>query len=375
MAKHTVQTLLAEHLTTILGQRNFPLHQLKALTQFSKCRTAALGGNAQYCKNGHLNGIWYNSCRHRACPQCQSCASEQWLLNVQRILLDCPHHHIVFTIPAELNVLFRYNRSTMIDVLFKASHDTLQQFSSDKRYLDAKAGLIASLHTWGRNLSLHPHIHFLMTHGGVDQIGRWREPRRTILFPRKPVMQVFRGKYLACLKQAMSDVSWKMPPSLRRDELQRLIRRLYEKEWVVHFCKRYDYAGGVAKYLSRYVKSGPMRNSQLRSSKAGMVKFAYRSHQTKKTESVHLSVADFVQRLIQHIPPSGKRTIRYYGLYHANAQAKLVAARAARAMPPMKAVTKLNWQQFMDRLGQTPVCTTCGAPIGPAGEDDFGELA
>ena len=122
-----------------------------------------------------------------------------------------------------------------------------------------------------------------MTHGGVDQIGRWREPRRTILFPRKPVIQVFRGKYLTCLKQAMSDVSWKMPPTLPRDELQRLIRRLYEQEWVVHFCKRYDYAGGVAKYLSRYVKSGPMRNSQLRSSKAGMVKFAYRSHQTKKS--------------------------------------------------------------------------------------------
>jgi hypothetical protein len=133
-----------------------------------------------------------------------------------------------------------------------------------------------------------------------------------------------------------------MPPSLPPPELQGLSRRLYEKIWTVHSFKRYDYARSVPAYFSRYVKSGPIRNRQLRSNKADLVNFVYRSRQTKKTERVPLPVVDFVQRLIQHIPPSGKRTIRYYGFYHANAQAKHAAASAERTISPMKAVTKLN---------------------------------
>ena len=365
MQKHTIQTLLAEHLKPILRQRKFPLHQLKALENFSQCRTASLGGNAQYCKNGHLNGIWYNSCHHRACPQCQSLASEQWLVDTQRVLLDCPHHHIVFTLAAELNPLFQYNRAIMMDILFKASQETLVEFAADQRYLDAMLAMIASLHTWGRNLSLHPHVHFLVSHGGLDANGQWRSPKRDCLFPGKPVMKVYRAKFLSYLRKAIKQADWVMPQSMTAADLKLLLNRAYKKEWVVYFCDRYDYASGVAKYLSRYVKSGPMRNNQLHASKPNWVKFSYQSHQTGRREYLSLRVIDFVQRFIQHVPPAGKRLVRYYGLYHPNTRTKLDQARAKLAMAPVGKKQVITWQHFMDRIAQTPVCSICGEPVGP----------
>ena len=135
MSKHTIQNILQQQGADITQRFNLPLHYLKALEKLSLCRTAALGGHAQYCENNHLNGIWYNSCKHRACPQCRGLATEEWLINTKEILLDCPHHHIIFTLPSTLNELWRYNQSEMTNILFKAAQQTLKQFAKDPQYL------------------------------------------------------------------------------------------------------------------------------------------------------------------------------------------------------------------------------------------------
>jgi hypothetical protein len=178
----TIQRMLADYLPDVLQVQKFPLYQHKALRKLSRCRTEALGGHTQRCPEGHVNGIWYNSCKHRACPQCQGLASEEWLRNTQSILLDCPHHHVIFTMPSALNELWRYNRSIMIDILFKATQETLQKFAKDPKYLAAIPGMLLVLHTWGRNLSLHPHIHALISHGGLNASGKWVEPKKRICF-------------------------------------------------------------------------------------------------------------------------------------------------------------------------------------------------
>ena len=141
MEEPTIQKILAQHLPRILSKRGFSFDQIKALRKLSECRTAALGGHIQTCPAGHLNGVWYNSCKHRSCPQCRGLASEEWLRNTQSILLNCPHHHVVFTIPSEFNGLWRYNRSLMIDLLFRAVQDTLKRFADDPRYLGATPGI------------------------------------------------------------------------------------------------------------------------------------------------------------------------------------------------------------------------------------------
>ena len=310
-----------------------------------------------------MNGIWYNSCKHRACPQCRGLATEEWLINTKEILLDCPHHHIIFTLPSTLNELWRYNQSEMTNILFKAAQQTLKQFAKDPQYLNATLGILCALHTWGRSLSLHPHIHALVSHGGVNEKGEWVAPKKESLFPQKPVMMVYRGKLLSLIKAAMKKASWQLPPNCRESQLTNLLNKLGRKDWVVHFCKRYDYADGVAKYLSRYVKSGPLKNQQIKSVTAEQVRYQYQSHQTKKTETLSLPIAQFIQRLLQHIPLPGKPTVRYSGLYQSAARKKLNAARKALGQGEVSARQILHWQRFLESKGNLPVCETCGLAI------------
>lgn len=363
----TVQYLLQHYLNGFLSRHRLPVYQLKALDRLRTCRTQALGGHAQYCENGHLNGVWYNSCKHRACPQCRGMATEDWLLNTQAVLLDCPHHHIVFTLPSELNTLWRFNRGLMADILFKAAHETLRCFAQDSRYLNATPGVLSTLHTWGRNLSLHPHIHALISHGGMNEQGQWVEPKKAVLFPQKPVMMVFRGKLLERLKRALSDDRLVLPDTLRTHQVVSMLNKLGRQAWVVHFCQRYDHAHGVAKYLSRYVKSGPLKNRQLQAVMDHKVSFRYRSHHTRQVETLSLSTDDFIQRLLQHVPLPGKPAVRYGGLYNSAVRKTLNRARIRLGQTPVSARCQLRWQAYLAGLGWSPTCQECGLPLRHGG--------
>lgn len=363
MSGLTLQRLLNNHLLQFISQRRIPLYQLKALERLSVCRTGVLGGHAQYCENNHLNGVWYNSCKQRHCPQCRGVATEEWLLNTKRVLLDCPHHHIVFTIPSELNVLWQYNLGKMRDLLFKAVQDTLKTFSADPKYLEATPGILCALHTWGRNLSLHPHIHALVSHGGINKKGNWVEPKRDILFPQKPVMQVYRGKLRSMLKDSIEKNDWKLPPNQSKTQIQNLLNKLGRKDWVVHFSERYDYADGVAKYLSRYVKSGPFKNHQLEGMTRTHVSFSYKSHQTKRVEVQTVTIDAFLALLAQHVPEPGKPSIRYSGLYNSGARKNLNKARESLGQAEVSERIMLNWQSYMDEKWEIPKCRTCGSAL------------
>jgi len=226
MSKHTLQQIFSQLDAAAIKNLRLPLPHLKALEKIVACRTATLGGHAQYCENNHLNGIWYNSCKHRACPQCRSMPTEEWLINTKNILLDCPHHHVVFTLPSELNELWRYNQTIMTNILFKAVQDTLKKFANDPKYLNASPGILCALHTWGRSLSLHPHIHVLISHGGIDTLGHWSAPKKKCLFPQKPIMMVYRGKLLSLLKQAIKSDDWRYPPNHVEYQLLNLFNKL-----------------------------------------------------------------------------------------------------------------------------------------------------
>jgi hypothetical protein len=363
MEEVTLQGILSNELEGVLSRRSLSLFQIKALSKLSCCRTASLGGHSQYCSNGHLNGVWYNSCKHRSCPQCRGIAKEEWLQNTQRILLDCPHHHVIFTIPSSLNELWRYNRSLMSDFLFAAVRETLKQFSSDDRYLGAAPGTLSVLHTWGRNLSLHPHIHVLISHGGMNEGGQWVVPKKEQLFPQKPVMMVFRGKMLSMVKVALRKGELKFPTSRRVHQIEAELNRLGRLPWVVHFCKRYDYAKGVAKYLARYVKGGAFSNSQIRRTNPGLIQFSYHSHRSKRRELLHLKVDNFVVQVSQHIPEPGKQMVRYGGLYASGCRAKLNVAREYLGQQAVSERLVVSWQEYLGSNGRLPVCDVCGGEL------------
>lgn len=359
----SLQSLLRQHFSEFSKTHKIPLYQHKTVRHLMDCRTEKLGGHAQYCENGHVNGVWYNSCKDRACPKCKGIHSERWLLKTESILLRCPHHHIIFTLPHELNCLWIFNRSLMTDILFRAVQETIKQLSKDKRYLNAKSGFICALHTWGRNLSLHPHIHCLMTHGGLTESNKWQEPKKKCLFPRKVVMMIFRGKINAFIKEALKQDRLVIPPSESSQKVANLCNKLGRKEWVVHFCERYEHGQGVAKYIAKYVRGGPLKNKQIQITKKGEVNFTYSSHQTKKTERLNIGVNDFIARWLNHIPVPKKKLVRSYGLYSPRSIEALNSAREQHNQEAVGKLEMLMWQDYLEGNDQSNPCPKCGAGL------------
>lgn len=362
MKNLTLQQVLQQHFPDYDRMHKLPLYQLKGVSALLKCRTAIMGGHALYCNKGHLNGYWYNSCGHRSCPQCGALKKEQWLRKVDSFLLDSPHHHWVFTLPHALHEVRYYNRELCQKLLFDSVRKTLQVLSADKQYLGAKFGGILSLHTWARNLTFHPHIHCLVTHGGL-QDGKWVEPKRKVMFPAKVMMQLFRGKYLAGLKQLLSRGELLLPKEMTKVRLLSLINKWGRLDWVVHCAKRYEHGKGVVKYLARYIRGGAIKNSQLLKCNKGAVEYKYWSHERQKVERVSLSPTDFITRVISHIALARKQQYHFIGLYHNRSRGLLKQARAYFNQGVIEVATDVSWSDYLDAQGSGLCCEQCGGKV------------
>lgn len=305
-------------------------------------------------------GVWYDSCKRRGCPQCLAYSTEVWLTRQQERLLAETHHHWVFTIPDELLDIWRFNRRLMQDLRFSVVADTLKLLSKDKKYLVAQPAFILSLHTWGRNLVLHPHIHCLIACGGLNGAGQWVTPTRKVLFPAQVLMQLFRGKLISAMRAAKDLV---LPIQVTKLAFKALLNTLRRAAWVVHCCEPYAHGKGVLSYLARYVKSGAFKNSQLRAVHEGRVHFGYQSHQTGQRAKIRLTINDFLMRVCDHIPQKGKPSLRYYGLYHPCSEARLNIARQRLGQASVSEVAVPTWRVFMGRLNAVPRCATCDAPL------------
>jgi len=230
--------------------------------------------------------------------------------------------------------------------------------------------MLSALHTWGRNMSLHPHVHCLVTEGGADENGRWREPRRKCFLPAKVVMQVFRGKMIDALRQYAQRGELILPPDLTPSQLMALLNRLGRVKWNVRVGEHYAQGIGVATYLARYLKGGPLKNSQIQGLSEKEVAFNYHPHaqgtesKTRRARRMTLRLPEFIRRYLCHIPPKGKHTLRYHGLYASGAKHRLNASRRKFKQPPVKKPAVLNAQTFYRQaMGRIPRCSRCHAPI------------
>lgn len=333
----------------------------KACRAVMACRTAALGGHAEVCADGHTR-VWYNACRHRACPRCSYYRVQRWLERQARILLGCAHHHVIFTIPHELNVLWPLNQGLLGDLLFKATRDSLFTLAADPRYLGAQPGALLALHTWGQQLALHPHVHCLVTAGGVDEEGHWRACRRRHFLPAEPLKQLFRGKYLAGLCALVSSGRVRLPTGWSAAEVYRLCKQLRHKRWNVHVRERYQDPTAVLNYLGRYLHGGPIGESRLLAFDGASVSFRYKDYRLGAQRAMTLSTPEFIRRYLQHVPPKGFHMVRGFGLYRRGSgraaqlhplplAPELHAALTAHPAPPPRTAD-----------GRTP-CLQCGKPI------------
>lgn len=360
----TLQGLFQQHFFRYAQTRKLPPHIWKAANAILYCRTPMLGGHVQHCPQGHVSRIQYHSCRHRSCGQCSRLPRAQWAEQQSVRLLDCDHYHVVFTLPHELLALWQFNRRVMARLLFQAARETLLTLLEDPRFLGATPGILLALHTWGRTLNPHPHVHGLVSGGGLTAGGRWKAVTHGYLLPVRVVKALYRGKLLALIEQGLRDGAVRLDPHTSATAWARTRQALYRKNWNVCLTERYAHGDGVTKYLARYVKGGPMHDARLRVVSAETVTFAYRDHRDGKDKTMRLATADFLARLLWHVPEPGQHTIRHAGLYATQNTARCATARARLGQPAPGLIAR-DWQDALQRLGHTDKtqCPHCGTRL------------
>jgi hypothetical protein len=274
--------------------------QVRTLRAIRDCRTVALGGHVDACDGcGHIQ-ISYNSCRNRHCPKCQGHKRQQWIDARESELLPVPYFHVVFTLPNDLNGLALHKPKMVYDALFRAAWETIEAFTGKGN----KAGMISILHTWGQNLSLHPHIHCIIPGGFVDRNGIWKPSKSDgkFLFPVKAMSMVYRAKYVALLRTSDMEVE------------QSTFDALFKKEWVVYPKRPFGSPKSVVEYLGRYTHKIAISNHRILSIDDHTVTISYKDYRAEgQKKTMTLSHAEFIRRFALHILPKRFVRIRHYG--------------------------------------------------------------
>jgi hypothetical protein len=329
----TLQGILQASFAAFAQVHKLPRRVWKAAHAVMQCRTAALGGHVRQCPQGHVTEIWYNSCRPRACPRCCAQRISQWLDGWQQQLLPTDHFHVIFTLPSELHELWRWNRQLLTEVLFTSVRETLLTLLHDPKWLGAQPGIVAALHTWGRTLALHPHLHCLVSGGGLTGDGQWCAVRTGYLLPVAVIRALFRGKMLGAIEERWLTGQLQLPPLLDDDGVRRMLVEAARQKWNLRIAERYRYGRGVVKYLARYVRGGPIKDHRLVHFDGQSVTFRYGNHRElddsgkPRQQELTLAVEEFLRRWSEHVPLPGIHTVRAWGLYASTQRRRLEQCR------------------------------------------------
>jgi hypothetical protein len=308
--------------------------QRRVMSAIEECRTAALGGHAEQCDTcGHWR-IFYNSCRNRHCPKCQSLARAEWIEDRLTEILDTQYFHVVFTVPEEIAAIAYQNKRVVYGILFRATAETLRTIASDPKHLGAELGFFAVLHTWSQNLLLHPHLHCVIAGGGLSpDDARWISCRKGFFLSVRVLSRLFRRLFLEHLQAAFNSGQLQFSCSL--DELQdrqafaRYLAPLRKVEWVVYAKPPFGGPEQVLNYVGRYTHRVAISNNRLLDIDNGRVTFRWKDYSDDDRQKVmSLSAAEFIRRFLLHVLPNGFQRIRYYGfLSNRYRQQKLAQCR------------------------------------------------
>jgi Putative transposase/Transposase zinc-binding domain len=348
--------------------------QQTVLRHLVDCRTATLGGHVDRCTSCERIRISYNSCRDRHCPKCQSLKKAEWLEARREHLLPIPYWHVVFTLPDALHALALHNKRVFYDLLFDSAADALRTAARDPRLLGAEIGFTAILHTWGQTLQFHPHLHCVVTGGGLDRTAqRWVPARAGFLLPVRVLGRLFRGKFLAALRDAHGEGRLHESAATQPGAWKRLLDHLYGLDWVVYAKPPFGGPDHVFRYLGRYTHRVAIANHRLLAFVDGRITFKVRDYADRgKKKRLTLTAGEFIRRFLLHVLPRGFVRIRHYGLLAprtvstllAQARVLLDAARSAdnSATPRPHSHASPRWWERLLRLTGIDVmlCPYCG---------------
>jgi hypothetical protein len=288
-----------------------PSHH-QAMRAIEQCQTAALGGHVYQCPDCGEVQYSYHSCRNRHCPKCQNNAAQQWLEKQSDLLLPTTYFLLTFTLPEGLRRLVRRNQKLFYNLLFRISAAATQKLAQDPRFIGGQAGMVGVLHTWGRTLTNHPHIHYLVPAGGMDEAGNWLPARKSFLLPVKALAKIFRAKFRQALRK--SAYYGEIPA------------KVWRQPWVVH-CKVVGDGRTALKYLAPYIFRVAISNKRIVKMTNTQVSFRYRSTKTTKIKTCTLSTEEFIRRFLQHVLPKGFVKVRYYGFFSPGLRTRLAHLR------------------------------------------------
>jgi hypothetical protein len=332
-----------------VGDRLSP-SQRQAMWAIEHCRTETLGGHVYVCDACEEVQYTYHSCRNRHCPKCQNERAEEWLAQQQAFRLPVPYFMVTFTLPAELRPVARRHPHLIYNLLFRAAADALQELAHDPRFVGGQIGLMGVLHTWNRDLTYHPHVHYLVPGGGLDRDRRtWQPSRQKFLVHVKPLSKLFRAKFRDGLKK--TPLFARIPP------------QTWTKKWVVH-SKPVDRGSEALRYLAPYVFRVAISNNRIVKLEHDQVTFRYQASDTGLTQFCTLPAETFIGRFLQHVLPKGFVKVRYYGFFAPSNRAVLAQIRSLlTGADPTRPTPDLL------QLAPVPECSfhcpQCGQPMRP----------
>ena len=299
---------LSAHGATIL-----PSHR-RAIADILACRTEALGGHLWRCDHCSAEVYSYHSCKNRSCPKCHTDQTEHWLTARKAEVLPCPYFHVTITVPEELRDALRSNQKDCYTLLMKAATEAIIELTRDSRFVGATVGVLAVLHTWTQQLVYHPHVHCLVTGGGVSDDGRqWHPARNGFLVPFAALAKLVCGKLRAALSKRRPDLIFP--------------EATWSKRWVVHCTAWGEGDEAVLCYLARYVFRVAITNSRIVGLDESGVTLRHKHRASNRWRTIRLSGHEFMRRFLQHVLPKGLHKIRYYGLWHPTRRAHTRQAR------------------------------------------------
>jgi len=348
--------------TDLLAKVKLTPTQLKVLDKIVICRTAVLGGHKEVCDNCGTVRYSYNSCGDRHCPKCQAAKQAFWIDDLVQSTLPIKHYHIVFTLPHILNAVCLHNQRMYYNLLFSTAWNTLRSFGYS--HFGVEGGAVAVLHTWGQNLSLHPHLHCIVPAAGYTLDGQWKNIGQSgnYLYPVYQLSEAFKSRFLNSLKRALR----------KQNELSLFnhkVQQAYNTPWVVYSEPSLASVDHVVKYLGQYTHRVAITNQRILSITAKKVTFLtkdYRDRGVKKP--LTLNGVEFLRRFTLHILPRRFVKIRRYGIYNHTLKRKLGLQFVPEEKPDIETLIKqeeppeTNLQRFERLTGvnpcQCPVCKT-----------------
>jgi hypothetical protein len=333
------------------GDRLLPSHW-QAMWAIEHCRTEALGGHVYHCPECDQHVYQYHSCRNRHCPKCQNEQAQHWLEHQQALLLPVPYFMLTFTLPAPLRPVARSHQVFLYDLLFRTSAAATQHLAADPRFIGGQLGLVGVLHTWGRTLTYHPHVHYLIPAGGLADGGQtWQPARDDFLVPVKALSGIFRARFREVLRA--TELFDQVPAAV------------WEHDWVVH-CKAVGNGEMAFQYLAPYIFRVAISNSRLLKVENDQVTFRYRASDSGQSKLCTLAAEEFIHRFLQHVLPKGFVKVRYYGFLSVAQRAQLMTLRQQLAPDRIDP----DDGSASETTNQPTLCAeAAAAPVTPAATD------